>query len=149
MEYPVIDLVLCHGDFLNANHSYIHENKSFRGFGSYGDLLVRDRKMYVAPTPFALTNGTTGQATLIVPEEVMLNDRLQEVGKPIRTETASIVIGYSFDLQKNELTPKLAPNPSAGEEHRFTAYRLRSMGSGTVTMKSVNQVYEQIPGEDE
>jgi hypothetical protein len=66
-EYPVIDLVLCHGDFLNADHTYVHKNKSFRGFGSYGDLLVRDRKMYVAPTPFALTSGTTGQATLIAP----------------------------------------------------------------------------------
>jgi|SRR5829696_8936912 len=28
------------------------------GFGSYGDILVRDRKMYVAPTPFALAEGT-------------------------------------------------------------------------------------------
>lgn len=60
-EYPVVDLVLCHGDFLNADHTYVHQNKSFRGFGSYGDLLVRDRKMYVAPTPFALTRGTHGQ----------------------------------------------------------------------------------------
>lgn len=148
MEYPVIDLVLCHGDFLNANHSYVHENKSLRGFGSYGDLLVRDRKMYVAPTPFALTNGATGQATLIVPEKVMLNDRLEEVGELTRTETALIVIGYSFDLRSNELTPQLAPNPSAGKEHRFSAYRLESMGSGTVTMKSVDQVYEQMPGDD-
>lgn len=49
-EYPVVDLVLCHGDFLNADHTYAHKNRSFKGFGSYGDLLVRDRKMYVAPT---------------------------------------------------------------------------------------------------
>jgi hypothetical protein len=33
-EYPVVDLVMCHGDFLNANHDYVHENKSFQGFGS-------------------------------------------------------------------------------------------------------------------
>lgn len=32
-EYPVIDLVLCHGDFLNADHEYVHKNKSVRGFG--------------------------------------------------------------------------------------------------------------------
>jgi hypothetical protein len=32
--YPVLDLVICHGDFLNARRDYIHENKSFRGFGS-------------------------------------------------------------------------------------------------------------------
>ncbi|MGH8903207.1 MAG: hypothetical protein ACRDYA_16445 [Egibacteraceae bacterium] len=149
MEYPVIDLVLCHGDFLNANHTYAHKNKSFRGFGSYGDLLVRDRKMYVAPTPFALTNGTTGQATLIVPEKAMLNGRLEKVGELTRTETTLIVIGYSFDLRDNKLTPQLAPNPSAGREHRFCAYRQANMGSGTVTMESADQVSKQMPGEDQ
>ncbi len=66
-EYPVVDLVVCHGDFLNADHGYVHKNDNFKGFGSYGDIMVRDRKMYVAPTPFALTHGTTGQRTLIVP----------------------------------------------------------------------------------
>lgn len=50
VEYPILDLVICHGDFLNADHAYVHENKSFRGFGTYGDILVRDRKMYVTPT---------------------------------------------------------------------------------------------------
>ena len=43
-EYPVIDLVLFHGDFLNADHEYLHENKHIRGFGSYGDIMIRDRK---------------------------------------------------------------------------------------------------------
>jgi len=50
--YPVLDLVLCHGNFLNADHEYVHKNKSTKGFGSYGDILIRDRKMYVVPTPF-------------------------------------------------------------------------------------------------
>ena len=52
-DFPVIDFVLCHGDFLNADHTYVHHNKSIRGFGSYGDIMIRDRKMYVAPTPYA------------------------------------------------------------------------------------------------
>ena len=56
-NYPVLDLVVCHGDFLNAHHDYVHRNKSVRGFGSYGDLLIRDRKMYVAPTPFGVVEG--------------------------------------------------------------------------------------------
>ena len=42
--YPVLDLVICHGDFLNADHEYEHENKSVKGFGSYGDIMIRDRK---------------------------------------------------------------------------------------------------------
>jgi len=149
-EYPVVDLVLCHGDFLNADHTYVHRNTSFRGFGSYGDLLVRDRKVYVAPTPFALTGGTTGQATLIAPDDVMLNGRLEQVGKLVRTETEHMVVGYSFDLRTNKLTPQLAPNPSAGQEHRFAAYRVKGQGSGAVTMKDTEQVDEHIRvGDDE
>ncbi len=44
-QYPVVDLVVCHGDFLNADHEYIHKNKSVKGFGTYGDIMIRDRKM--------------------------------------------------------------------------------------------------------
>lgn len=61
-EYPVIDLVLCHEDFLNADHEYSHKNRSFRGLGSYGDIMIRDRKMYVAPTPFAVAEGLRSRA---------------------------------------------------------------------------------------
>ncbi len=134
-EYPVVDLVLCHGDFLNADHTYVHKNKSFRGFGSYGDLLVRDRKMYVAPTPFALTHGTTGQATLITPDDLTHDDRLEQVGQLVRVESETIVVGYSFDLRSNELDPTLARNPSAGTTHEFGAYRLQGSGSGGVSLK--------------
>jgi hypothetical protein len=56
-SYPELDLVICHGDFLNADHNYVHKNKSVKGFGSYGDIMIRDRKMYVAPTPFGLASG--------------------------------------------------------------------------------------------
>ncbi|MGH4014556.1 MAG: hypothetical protein ACRDSL_11665 [Pseudonocardiaceae bacterium] len=149
-EYPVIDLVLCHGDFLNADHTFVHKNRSFRGFGSYGDLLIRDRKMYVAPTPFALTTGTTGQATLIAPDELTLGGRLEQVGELTRTETEQMVVGYSFDLRTNTLTPHLAPNPSAGKEHRFAAYRINGQGSGTVTMKGAEQGDDVVTlGDDE
>ena len=62
-RYPVMDMVMCHGDFLNADRKYIHENKSVRGFGSYGDIMIRDRKMYTAPTPFDLTTGQITSAS--------------------------------------------------------------------------------------
>jgi hypothetical protein len=74
-KYPVLDLVICHGNFLNARHDYIHKNKSFRGFGSYGDILVRDRKMYVAPTPFGLLDGIERQVTLILLADEKVDDR--------------------------------------------------------------------------
>ena len=134
--YPVIDLVLFHGDFLNANHNYVHKNKHIEGFGSYGDVMIRDRKMYVAPTPFALTNGTTSQRTLILPEGVEADERLEPCGELVRVEAKKLVIGYKADLNENTLDPVLAENSSAGAEHRFTAYRAVGANGSEVTMKT-------------
>ena len=132
--YPVIDLVMCHGDFLNADHNYVHKNKNVKGFGSYGDIMIRDRKMYVAPTPFALTEGTTGLRTLILPAAWKVDDRVVRVGRLARTETASLVVGYEFDLQTNEIKARTIPNPRAGQIHEFAAYRLAGDGEKPVTM---------------
>jgi len=133
-EYPVMDLVICHGDFLNADHSYVHKNKSVKGFGTYGDLMIRDRKMYVAPTPYALTEGTTGLMTLIVPEDLDPPESVQEVGRLTRVESDQIVVAYRFDLRTNELRAERVANPAAGTEHRFVAYRMKSQASKPVTM---------------
>ena len=76
-RYPVIDLVLCHGDFLNADHEYVHKNKNIKGFGSYGDIMIRDRKMYVVPTPFHLVEGVAHQQTLILPDRTPHERRLR------------------------------------------------------------------------
>lgn len=132
--YPVIDLVLCHGDFLNADHNYVHKNKNVKGFGTYGDVMIRDRKMYVAPTPFALTEGTTGLMTLILPESYGTNPRFQVVGRLTRIEADSLVVGYKFDLRTNELTAERVPNPRAGHRHRFIAHRLYSQACTPVYM---------------
>jgi hypothetical protein len=35
-----------------------------------------------------------------------------------------MVIGYRFDLQSNELSTQVIPNPNAGRQHRFVAYRI-------------------------
>lgn len=133
-KYPVIDLVMCHGSFLNAYHEYVHENKSVKGFGTYGDVLIRDRKMYVAPTPFALTEGTTGLMTLIVPEASAAPDGFQEVGRLSRTEAAELVVAYRFDLRTNELAAEHVPNPHAKAEHQFVAYRLDRQTAKRVSM---------------
>ncbi|MCX6406618.1 MAG: hypothetical protein NTV28_06850 [Propionibacteriales bacterium] len=137
MEYPVTDLVVCHGSFLNADGDYVHKNKSFRGFGSYGDILVRDRKMYVVPTPFALAAGTTGLSTLIVPEDfVPQSSDLVKVGDLHRTEVDEVVISYEFNLQTNDMLTHLQPNPSAGTIHKFRAYRSKGLGDEKpVTLK--------------
>jgi len=131
-EYPVIDLVICHGDFLNADHDYIHKNKSIKGFGSYGDIMIRDRKMYVAPTPFAVADGLTGNRTLVVPSNIVMPEGFKNVGNLVRVESNRLVVGYEFDLRKNELVPKTIPNPDAGRKHHFSAYRLEDDSDKTV-----------------
>ncbi|CAN5185397.1 hypothetical protein BH09BAC4_BH09BAC4_17070 [soil metagenome] len=124
-KYPVFDLVVCHGDFLNADHSYEHKNKSFRGFGSYGDIMIRDRKMYVCPTPYTLAEGTEGQITLIVPEKFELTSDYEVVGKLTRIECDELIISYEFDLSTNKLIVHNMANPNAGKEHKFIACRLK------------------------
>lgn len=135
-EYPVIDLVLCHGDFLNADHEYIHKNKSVKGFGSYGDIMIRDRKMYVAPTPFALAQGLTGNRTLLIPSSWEPSKGFKKVGEIVRVEAPELVVGYEFDLKTNIIAGKTVPNPKAGREHCFAAYRLESDSDKKVTLVS-------------
>ncbi len=132
--YPVLDLVICHGDFLNADHDYVHENKSVKGFGSYGDILIRDRKMYAVPTPFRLVDGVAHNQTLILPVETKPGRGFVHVGDLCRREAAELIVGYSFDLIANTLNPKKVPNPDAGREHRFSAWRVTGSPSEPVVM---------------
>ena len=130
--YPVLDLVIAHGDFLNADHEYVHKNKSFKGFGTYGDLMIRDRKMYVVPTPFRIADGLAHQRTLILPSEHAPGNDFIDVGELVRREADQLVVAYTFDLRTNELGAEGVPNPHAGREHRFRAWRLGQAGTAAV-----------------
>ena len=148
-RYPVLDLVVCHGSFLNADNNYVHKNKSFRGFGSYGDILVRDRKMYVAPTPFALAEGTAHHHTLILPADMPVDDDLIEIATLTRREVERMVVAYNFDLRSNELKATLVPNPTAGTEHVFKVYRLQGDPIAPVVLRErsreiAKQAYQDL-----
>ncbi len=133
-EYPVVDLVVCHGDFLNAEHEYRHQNKSVKGFGSYGDIMIRDRKMYVVPTPFAIASGLNGRRTLILPRDYEAPGGFRKVGDLVRTEAEQLVVAYEFDLTTNEIKARRVENPDAGREHHFVAYRLDSEPAAPVEL---------------
>jgi hypothetical protein len=135
--YPVIDLVICHGDFLNADHGYVHNNKRIKGFGSYGDIMIRDRKMYVVPTPFHLVEGVAHHHTLILPDGMAASKKYVDIGELRRREAAELIIGYSFDLQNNALLPKKVLNPGAGREHVFRAWRLKGSPADPVSMRAI------------
>ena len=133
-SYPVYDLVMCHGDFLNADHSYVHKNKNLKGFGSYGDMMIRDRKMYVAPTPYALTTGIERQVTFIAPASFAPSRSLKQAGAFMRIESAKLIRGYSFDMISHELKPSCIPNPDAGKKHPFRVFRSASANGPEVTL---------------
>jgi hypothetical protein len=133
-EYPVIDLIFCHGDLLNADHEYVHKNQSVKGFGSYGDIMIRDRKMYVAPTPFAIADGLTGTRTLLVPSTWDAPKGFKKVGDLARTEADNLVVGYEFDLKANTISATTVPNPSSGKKHSFAAYRVESDADKPVSL---------------
>jgi hypothetical protein len=150
-EYPVIDLVICHGDFLNADHEYIHKNRNVKGFGSYGDIMIRDRKMYVAPTPFAVAQGLTGTRTLLVPASWKPPHGFKTVGDIIRVEATQLVVGYEFDLKRNEIAARTITNPFSGREHRFVAYRVAAIpgeGQDPVTTTPSGLPFRKPPCEN-
>jgi hypothetical protein len=139
--YPVLDLVICHGDFLNADHEYVHKNKSVKGFGSYGDILIRDRKMYVVPTSFRLAEGLAHQLTLILPSETSnIPPNFIKVGDLSRKEADELIVGYTFDLRLNTLVPEKIPNPDAGREHSFCAWRLKGSPTVPVRMRPLQEI---------
>jgi hypothetical protein len=146
--YPVLDLVICHGDFLNADHNYVHKNKHVKGFGSYGDIMIRDRKMYVAPTPFGLVDGVAHLTTLILPDSVQPDNRFKRVGSLIRKEADNLIVGYTFDLRHNTLTPETIPNPDAGREHKFFAWRLQEGSDQAVAMKTAGEIEDALAEAD-
>lgn len=148
-SYPVLDLVVCHGDFLNADHEYVHKNKNVKGFGTYGDIMIRDRKMYVVPTPFHLIDGVAHRETLILPSKVDPGREFDSVGDLLRQEAEQLVVGYTFDLASNELVLKKIPNPGAGREHTSRAWRLKGSPVEEVAMRHVRTVDEISDSDDE
>lgn len=122
-SYPVHDLVICHGDFLNPSRDYEHRNDNVPNFGAYGDIMIRDRKMYVVRTPYALADGLAGQRTLVLPSGWEAPEGFRAVGTVERREAEEVAVGYEFDLKASELRVISERNPSAGKAHAFSAYR--------------------------
>ena len=129
--FPVVDLVVVPGSFLNADDTYKHKNRSVRGLGSYGDILLRDRKMYVMPTPLTLLDGVEGTRTLLLPDGIDPGGGFVKVGKITRIEATKVMVGYTFDLTTRKLTSTYKKNPKAGQKHHFQAWRVvRPEGPG-------------------
>lgn len=120
----VQDIVIVHGSFLNAGGGYQADNKSMRVLGSYGDVLLRDRKMYVPYTPYRLLTGMRGHCTLVLPENWPDRpDGWVQVGTVERVEHDQVLVAYQADLPANTLTPTFEISPNGGKVHRFQIWR--------------------------
>lgn len=145
--YPVLDLAICHGEFLNADREPHRRNKSVKGFGSYGDILIRARRMYVVPTPFHLADGLAHRQTLILPSD-MIAPGLAKVGDIRRRECDRLVVGYTYDRPTDDLSPKLIDNSTAGKEHHFAAWRVTGAPMDPVCMKSLEAGKAEVADDD-
>jgi hypothetical protein len=143
-NYRVVDLVICPGSFLNTDADYVHKNKKAEGFGSYGDIMIRDRKMYVIPTPYSLVDGLALGCTLITPYETTLSKPFICVGELARVESKKLLASYHFDLFSNELTTTTKANPNAGKEHKFKGWQLEDQRGEGIRMRSMKDVIKEL-----
>jgi hypothetical protein len=114
----------------------------------YGDIMIRDRKMYVVPTPYALAEGMEGWLSLIVPSEMMPPPHLVKVGDLIRHEADRVLVGYDFDLRTNEIQAHFIDNANAGRPHHFSVYRQPGSGASVrVTLRDQQRVVDEEASE--
>lgn len=120
----VLDIVIVDGSFLNAGSAFLADNKSLRVLGAFGDILLRDRKMYAPYTPYRNISGLRGHCTLIVESGTRPpDDSFVEVGRFIRREAEKTLVGYRADLRENTLIGEFEDNPRGGYEHEYLAWR--------------------------
>lgn len=101
------------------------------------------------PTPFRLADGVAHQQTLILPAGVKPGKEFACVSELCRREANELVIAYSFDLQTNELRPTKVPNPHAGREHQFQAWRLKGSPTDLVAMRVAQEAMPAEEAEDD
>jgi hypothetical protein len=107
--------------------------------------------MYVAPTPFGVVEGVAHQATLIIPASITPPKNFQCVGDIVRRESATLIVGYRFDLRANTLTAETVPNPGSGRKHAFRAWRLTGEPAEAVRLRTEvakKLKIEVVPEED-
>ncbi len=133
----VLDIAIVHGSFLNAGGGAISANSSFRGLGSYGDVLLRARKMFVARTPYGLLTNLRDSCTLVLPEGWETGgEGFVRVGTFQRREVKEDVVGYSENFLTADLKPITAAHSRGVRTLVFEAWRTASSSdTGEVAME--------------
>jgi hypothetical protein len=144
----VRDLVLYHGDLVDPTRDYEHKNRSFKTFGRYGDVMIRDRKMYVPKTAQGILSGLDDELTLVLPASAGKLPGLSIVNTVVRYEAGDLVLRYVFDFERNSLTTETTPNPNAGESHAFNVYRPEGREGAAVALRGIEEVdFDAVAGD--
>jgi hypothetical protein len=136
----VRDLVLYHGDLVDPSRDYEHKNRSFKTFGRYGDIMIRDRKMYVPKTAQGILSGLDDEFTLVLPASTGELPGLSIINTIVRREVRELVLRYEFHFASNSLTTETTPNPTADREHIFNVYRPEQRKGPPVELRQAAEV---------
>ena len=77
---------------------------------------------------------------MILPSHINTDADFSPVGDLIRVETTELVIGYTFDLQTNDMRSQRIANPGAGTQHAFRAWRLKGSPMTPVIMRNIQPI---------
>ena len=101
--------------FLNADKNFVPLNLSVKKFGSYGDGIIRNRRMYRFRHPVTVLDeiglDIRGRPTLILPEGSLgqaeaLADRLLQIGSVERATAPQRLASYLVNVRTGEIEPR-------------------------------------------
>lgn len=126
---PVQSLCIAHGNLINADHEVAaaHVNEAIKGFGSYGEGFIRNRKMYVFAHPLTIDPSGLGRCRLIVPSEWKVSHGdLRKVGTLNRTVASTSLVSYSIHLDGvTKASKNMNPRGDAGVVRAFDVFEHR------------------------
>lgn len=98
------DFVICYGDYFNHDHEFAHAhaNSQEKGFGDYGDGVVRHRKMYSFPTP---TREVSGVSLILDTDEAMKINSDLVLESYIDRHEKDTGVSHRFFVYRHKLIP--------------------------------------------
>lgn len=126
----VTTLCLTDISLLNADRDFLALNLSVKQFGSYGDGMIRNRRMYRFLHPVTLLEGfgieIRDRSTLILPESSLdrveaSRDGLVKIGSIERTTVPQRLASYRVNVRTGEIQPTFVEQQPQSV-HRFEVW---------------------------
>jgi hypothetical protein len=89
-EYEVIDLILCHGSFLNADNEYLHKNDHVKAFGSLSGTHIRHARRLATAGGSGLPRGRDGGFVRYRLQPLATSSRSRNGRHPVHASTLAV-----------------------------------------------------------